>query len=878
MSRSRRLRWSLAGAIGILALVAAPFAAGAIRVGAPTDAGATTEAPAVDPQVVVERQLDAKLAAAGADEKLGVFVHAREAGDIASVTAATRQHGLTVVDTFDQVGVAVAVGTVGQIRALEAETAVDYVEADQPAEYFMSTSHVATRGEEARRLQVTETTTAVEKPRGKSPKGKKSTTTTTRSLTAGEGVSGQFEGTGVSVAVIDSGVDGTHPMFQKDGKSTVVTNLKLACAFLVACTGPEGDAEDAVFVPVPGNDSDTPSMGGHGTHVASTAAGVDVDRGADGVLHGAAPGAKTVALSVGQAVSVYGGNAGLNWVLEHHREPCGAGVPTSDCPPIRVVNNSYGPLGGGEFSASSVASKLQDKLVADGVVVVWAAGNEGGDGSENVTNPPGQSPTPGVIMVASYDDAGTGTRDNVTSDFSSRGDAARRSTYPDISAPGTDITAACRPYLPVCTSGEGDYGTIGGTSMATPHVAGIVAVLLGANPALTPGEVEDILEDTAHQFTAGAAYVPDLASRNADHSTSFDKGHGLVDVVAALGRALGLAAPTGAAPEAPCVAGAPVVTDPAGDAPPTPAEESDPSLDLRSQHVSWDGTKLTFVTTIEDLGTNTFPAGAFYDVTFSRGEDALGVRASRNAAGAATFTLRKDAATVPGSAPAVSGAFDADADTITITIDNAKLPTNADGSMPVARFADGQELTDFALAVFRSYGAVGLRADAAAGSCAFILGSGTGTASPADVADEDAPAGQGDSLPSGEGEDPGSGHDGAAAEAQQYTWEGDPLLDVNPTPTVGGCLGPDDPFCDHERILVNVPAGGARVTVTVSFAEGDDFDIYLFGKDGALITDAATGDNPERFSFWAPASGVYTVSAASFASLEQTYRATLVVG
>jgi serine protease AprX len=67
--------------------------------------------------------------------------------------------------------------------------------------------------------------------------------------------------------------------------------------------------------------------------------------------------------------------------------------------------------------------------------------------------------------------------------------------------------------------------------MAAPYVAGVVAQLFQADPTLTPAEVESILESSAHPFTAGGAYESDPAGG----TTSFDKGHGLVDVFAALG-------------------------------------------------------------------------------------------------------------------------------------------------------------------------------------------------------------------------------------------------------------------------------------------------------------------------------------------------------
>jgi serine protease AprX len=229
-------------------------------------------------------------------------------------------------------------------------------------------------------------------------------------------------------------------------------------------------------------------------------------------------------------------------VLENHDHPCGAGVPASTCPPIKVSNNSYGPVGGGEFDPNSATVKLQRALAADGVVTVWAAGNDGGDGSASMTNPPGQDPTGGILSVASYYDEATGTRDGVVSDYSSRGDAAQPSTWPDLSAPGEDIDSSCRPYLPICSTGFapkngpgpldiGTFNTISGTSMAAPHIAGIVAQLFQADPTATPAEVEAALKGSTYRFTDGAAYTS-----VGGYTTSYDKGTGLVDVVAAVAR------------------------------------------------------------------------------------------------------------------------------------------------------------------------------------------------------------------------------------------------------------------------------------------------------------------------------------------------------
>jgi serine protease AprX len=286
-------------------------------------------------------------------------------------------------------------------------------------------------------------------------------------------------------------------------------------------------------------DTDTLSMGGHGTHVNGIVAGRPTTTTDGRRLQGAAPGAKLVDISTGAVLLIVGADSALNWVLEHHDQPCGAGVPASTCPPIKVTNNSYGPSGGGAFDPQSATVKLQRALAAEGVVTVWAAGNDGGDGSSSLTNPPGQDPTGGIISVASFNDQNTGTRDGTVSDYSSRGDRSKPSTWPDISAPGENITSSCRLYLPICSTGLdpvngpgaldlGTFNTISGTSMAAPHIAGIVAQLFQANPGATPAQVEDALKSTAYRYSDGAAYTT-----TGGYTTSFDKGTGLVDGVAA---------------------------------------------------------------------------------------------------------------------------------------------------------------------------------------------------------------------------------------------------------------------------------------------------------------------------------------------------------
>lgn len=468
---------------GLLAggIVAAP----AVAVG-PAAAAAPA---AVSPSMI--EQLDS---ATGAP--MPMLVHGATLADAQDAVRAT---DMTTVTTFEQIGVVVALATPAQVRDARIQPGVTYLEGNQPIELFTATSHRATRGIEAMQTL--------------------------------RGADGQpLDGSGVSVAVIDTGIDPRHPAFA-GGK--VVRNLKSLCL-------DEASTDSSCVTDVPTNlDTDTASLGGHGTHVNGIAAGHPLMLADGTTVSGAAPGAKIVSLSTGAALLIIGADAALNWVLENHEAPCGPAAGPTECPPVKVVNNSYGPAGGGEFDPRSATVKLQRELAEEGVVTVWAAGNDGGDGSQSLTNPPGHDTTPGILSVASYNDHNSSTRDGAVSDYSSRGAVGDPSTWPDISAPGQNITSACRPYLLICTTGldarngsgpldTASYNTLSGTSMAAPHVTGIVAQLVQANPEATPAEIEDVLKSTAHHYADGAGY--DTVD---GYRTSPDKGAGLVDVVEA---------------------------------------------------------------------------------------------------------------------------------------------------------------------------------------------------------------------------------------------------------------------------------------------------------------------------------------------------------
>ncbi len=468
----------------------------------------------------VQPWLAGQLATASASQPMRVMVRGTSAQ---AAAAAAKRSGLRLQQVWDQVGIVVAVGLPAQVRTVVRQPGVRYVDGDMPLSYTLDTAHKATRSDVAMATRRTAT-------------------------------GGLVDGTGVTVAIIDSGIDSLHPFFAQGGVSKVVQNRKNVCGIDLEI---DPLVSEACFAPV--LDPDTASVGGHGTHVAGIVGGVvtKTTGSSPKTLRGAAPGAKLVGLSVGAAIGLVDAAAAQNWVLQHQKRPCRAatdqkGPVESACPPIRVTNHSYGPTAGSNgnrFNANSADVILQRALVAKGVVAVWAAGNDGGSGSKALTNPPGMDETPGILMVASYNDAQNGARDNKLSSFSSRGQDGDPTTYPDISAPGDKILSSCRPYLAVCSSGlapvngpgpadVATFNSISGTSMASPYIAGVVAVLFQANPKLTPADIERVIEDSAHRFTAGADYERDDPERNTRTLTSYDKGHGLVDVQAAIGLAL----------------------------------------------------------------------------------------------------------------------------------------------------------------------------------------------------------------------------------------------------------------------------------------------------------------------------------------------------
>jgi serine protease AprX len=326
-----------------------------------------------------------------------------------------------------------------------------------------------------------------------------------------------FDGRGINVAVVDSGVDGLHP----DLQNRVVKNYKVALDQVVECPS--------------ACNSDT--TGGHGTHVAGIIAGDGTASG--GYYTGMAPGAGLVGFSAGELIAITDALGAFDYILAHNDEL-----------KISVVNNSWGPEGSdNRFDATDPVNVATKKLHDAGITVVFAAGNSGsGDRTDkgheggSSCDPQGDgvcqinvdSVAPWVISVGNTrKDNGPKPGDQALNFSSSRGDPFPEQSLdgsltigykPTLSAPGTNIWSArdhtgslnaincASAETPSCVPPAGhpeyavSYMPLSGTSMASPHVAGGAAVLQSYAKAklgrlLTPDEVKQVLVASAQAMT-----------------------------------------------------------------------------------------------------------------------------------------------------------------------------------------------------------------------------------------------------------------------------------------------------------------------------------------------------------------------------------------
>jgi subtilisin family serine protease len=284
-------------------------------------------------------------------------------------------------------------------------------------------------------------------------------------------------GKGVDVAVLDTGIDATHP----DLKGQIAEQQNFAT-----------------------DSTDTVDRFGHGTHVAATIAGTGA--AAHGERKGVAPDAH---LLIGKVLNDSGDGyesdiiKGMEWAASK----------------AKVVSMSLG--GEADDTAdpdSDPMAKATDDLTAQyGTLFVVAAGNDG-PYPDSVGSP---GIAPAALTVGAVDG------DDQPADFSSRGGSLLK---PDIAAPGVDIVSARAAGTRMGSPVDADYTAASGTSMATPHVAGAAADLLQKHPDWTPARLKAALTSTAHAVTGNVYQVGagrlDVAAATAATVTADDSGVG----------------------------------------------------------------------------------------------------------------------------------------------------------------------------------------------------------------------------------------------------------------------------------------------------------------------------------------------------------------
>ena len=391
-----------------------------------------------------------------------------------------RSVGVTGGKTFPTLGMAAMPLTAGQIKALAANSAVRSIWSNDKLFYYMHQAKVLTGVDKLRADR------ALQMSNGGMP------------------VSGAGD---FSVMVIDSGVDATHEDL-KFGTKTVQNVQTMAGAGTLDGFTPNVSIEN-----VPNTDQTV----GHGTHCAGIIGGSGVRSG--GLYGGVAPGAKLIGSGLGAGLFVLNAIGAWEWGLANQARYN-----------IKVVSNSYG--GGTEFEPENPLN-LASKMAYDRNITVVFAGANSGPTKGTLNN---YAQAPWVISVAA------GTKEGTLADFSSRGLPKEERVdngginAPTITAPGTgrafETNAAKFTSAMVSTrsttnltsnglTADADlpasaipfYTQISGTSMATPFVAGVVALMLDADPTLNVDEIKQILVETAtrmpgyQDYEVGAGYV-----------------------------------------------------------------------------------------------------------------------------------------------------------------------------------------------------------------------------------------------------------------------------------------------------------------------------------------------------------------------------------
>ncbi|MBD3228769.1 MAG: S8 family serine peptidase, partial [Candidatus Lokiarchaeota archaeon] len=256
-------------------------------------------------------------------------------------------------------------------------------------------------------------------------------------------------GEGVTVAVVDTGIDDTHA--DLNGKVLLKEDFT--------------DEKGTGMENIDGN--------GHGTHVASTIAG----KGA--VIRGKYKGVATKAKLIAAKVLASNGSGSFSGVI--------AGIDWAAKQDCQVMNLSLGANVSGSCDGTDAVCQAVDAAMDKGIVMCIAAGNAGPESSTVGT--PGCAKK--VITVGATD------KNDGIAWFSSRGPTKDNRVKPDVCFPGVNIVAARAKKTSMGTPVDDHYTSASGTSMATPHCAGVAALLKAANPDLTSHRIKTIIMNSA---------------------------------------------------------------------------------------------------------------------------------------------------------------------------------------------------------------------------------------------------------------------------------------------------------------------------------------------------------------------------------------------
>jgi serine protease AprX len=333
-----------------------------------------------------------------------------------------------------------------------------------------------------------------------------------------------YNGAGVTVAVIDSGINDTHPdlLNSAETKSRVVYRQDFTGTSNTNSSGGKYD------------------LYGHGTHVAGIVGGNGYLSG--GNYAGTAPGVSLVDL---RALDL-NGNGTDSGVIAAIQEA----ITLKSTYNIRVINLSLGRGIFESYTQDPLCQAVESAWKA-GIVVVVAAGNYGrlsidGSNGYGTVTAPGNDPY--VITVgATKSNGSTSTSAETLASYSSKGPTTYDHVVkPDLVAPGNDVVSLAAPGATLeaeypaeyvtGNDGNNDYFTLSGTSMATPVVSGSAALLLQQNSNLTPDQVKARLMKTAYKAlpSSTVAYVPHLSQSFTSTYDMFAVGAGLLNMQSAI--------------------------------------------------------------------------------------------------------------------------------------------------------------------------------------------------------------------------------------------------------------------------------------------------------------------------------------------------------